>query len=206
MRNRKAIDALSLGAIFISAGIIALSLWALPPKVDSQLYSEMGRVLARQALELLPPGGEISVIARDTTVYPQPAMEIALNEFRKEADRAGIKVTARLIQLDPLRPVEVPPGDFYEAIRRGKPNQVIVSLLGPPVLEPEQRNKLPQGRPKIVALCIGSLAEQSDLQGLFQEGLLHAAIVRKKAPNPPAESFEHLYTLLRPDGAADKKQ
>src|SRR5688572_18385544 len=155
MRNRRAMDALSLGAIFISAGIIALSVWALPPKVDSKVYTEIGTVLARQALELLPAGGEIVVIARETETYPQPAMEISLKEFQKQARGAGVNVMVKSIQLDPLRSVEVPPGDFFEVIRRAKANQVIVSLLGPPVLEPAQRSKLQAARPKIVAFCTG---------------------------------------------------
>ena len=205
MRNRKVIDALSLGAIFISAGIIALSVWALPPKVDSKLYSEIGTVLARQALELLPSGGEILVIARETEAYPQPAMEIGLKEFQKQASRAGVNVTVKRIQLDPLRSVEVPPGDFYEVIRRAKGKQVIVSLLGPPVLEPEQRSKLQQARPKIVAFCTGNLAEQSDLKEMFRSGLLHAAVVRKESPPTSGESFDQLYAVVKADSGDGSK-
>ena len=205
MRNRKVIDALSLGAIFISAGIIALTVWALPPKVDSKLYSEIGTVLARQALELLPSGGEILVIARETEAYPQPAMEIGLKEFQKQASRAGVNVTVKRIQLDPLRSVEVPPGDFYEVIRRAKGKQVIVSLLGPPVLEPEQRSKLQKETPKIVALCTGNLAEQTDLEELFQRGLLHAAIVRKESSKNSGESFDQLYAAVKADSVEGAK-
>jgi len=205
MRNRKAIDALSLSAIFISAGIIALSVWALPPKVDSKLFSEIGIVLARQALELLPSGGEIVIIARETETYPQPAMDVSLKEVQKQARRAGVNVTVKRIQLDPLRSVEVPPGDFYEVIRRTKGNQVIVSLLGPPVLEPEQRSKLQKERPKIVALCTGNLAEQTDLGELFRGGLLHAAIIRKDSARSSGESFDQLYAAVKSDSVESAK-
>ena len=175
-----------------------------PPKVDSKLYTEIGTVLARQALELLPAGGEIVAIARETETYPQPAMEISLKEFQKQARSAGVNVTVKSIQLDPLRSVEVPPGDFFEVIRRAKANQVIVSLLGPPVLEPAQRSKLQQGRPKIVALCTGNLAEQSDLNEMFRSGLLHAAVVRKESPKA-GESFEQLYAVVKAESAGSPK-
>jgi hypothetical protein len=39
-------------------------------------------------------------------------MEISLKEFQKQARKAGVNVTVKSIQLDPLRSVEVPPGDF----------------------------------------------------------------------------------------------
>src|SRR5687768_17370860 len=166
MRNRKSIDALCLGAICAAAGIAALSMWNLPPKREDALYASVGRALAREAISAMPSGGEIVVIARDTGTYPQPAMDAALRTIRSEVQG----VTLKLIQLDPLRPVEVPPGDFYEVIRRAKPGQVIVSLLGPPVLEAEQQAKLGPNRPKIVALCTGSLSEQTNLRELFQQG------------------------------------
>jgi hypothetical protein len=205
MRNRKSIDALCIGVICVAAVIAALSAWHLPPKLDKGIYAQVGQVLAREAMAVTPPHGEIIVIARDTKAYRQPAMDITAEQIRAAAK--ALSVTTKLIQLDPLRPVEVPPGDFYEVIRRAKPGQVIVSLLGPPVLETEQRAKLGTTKPKIVALCNGSLAEQTDLRELFREGLLHAAIVNRQAPSgstsPAGESFDQLYTVLRADGASN---
>ena len=119
--------------------------------------------------------------------------------FQNQASRSGVNVTVKRIQLDPLRSVEVPPGDFYEVIRRAKGKQVIVSLLGPPVLEPEQRSKLQKETPKIVALCTGNLAEQTDLGELFRGGLLHAAIVRQESSKTPGGSFDQLYALVKAD-------
>jgi hypothetical protein len=197
MRNRRSIDALSIGGILVALGIAVFSVWSIPPRFNAPVYSDIGKILARQALAILPSGGEVTIIARDLKTYPQPAMEITLRDFQKEISRAGVGVTMKSIQLDPLRPVEVPPGDFYEAIRRSKANQVIVSLLGPPVLEPEQRAKLSGAKPKIVAFCTGSLAEQIDLRELLQSGLLHAAIINKQGPGSSGESFDQLYTLIQ---------
>ena len=114
-------------------------------------------------------------------------------------------MTVKPIQLDPLRPVEVPPGDFYETIRRAKPNHVIVSLLGPPVLEPEQRAKLGSVKPKIVAFCTGSLAEQVDLRELIRSGLVHAAIVNKQPAGGSGETFDQLYAVMEKDEISASK-
>ena len=204
MRNRKSIDAFAVLVCIASAALVALSIWHLPPAGDSQVYSEIGRRLARQALALVPPAGQISLIARDTQAYRQPAMEISVKEFSREISRAGVTVSTHLIQLDPLRPVEVPPGDFYEVIRRGKSNEVIVSFLGPPVLEPEQRAKLSAIKPKIVALCIGNMTEQIDLPDLFKRGFLHAAIINRPAAakdgkdvSAASPSFEAIYAMVQ---------
>ena len=202
MRNRKSIDALSLGVCIIAATIAALSIWPLPAPADSAVASEIGRIMAREALAVLPKGGRVVVIARDLNAYRQPAMEISLRAFQREVEDAGGSVAMRPIELDPLRPVEVPPGDFYEAIRRAKTNEVIVSFLGPPVLAPEQEQKLPAVKPKIIALCTGSLAAHTDLAALSRLGLLHAAIVnRAKSPEAKktgaALSFDQLYAVIR---------
>jgi hypothetical protein len=203
MRNRKSIDALSVGAVFVAAGIVASSVWSWPTSFQAGIHSEVGKALAREALSVAQAGGTIMVIARDTKSYRQPATEAALRAIQKEAEGAKVGVTTKLIPLDPLRPAEVPPGDFYEAIRRAKPGEVIISLLGPPVLETEQRAKLGKTRPKIVAFCTGNLSEQSDLRGLFQEELLHAAVVNRagsKTVSSGAGEFESLYEIVRKDG------
>ncbi len=202
MRNRGSIDALSLGVCITAVTIAALFIWHLPARPDSAVAGEIGRTMARETLAVLPKGGRVVVIARDLKAYRQPAMEISLKEFQREIEKAGGSVSLRPIELDPLRPVEVPPGDYYEAIRRAKTNEVIVSFLGPPVLAPEQQEKLPPQKPKIIALCTGSLAAQTDLGALSRLGLLHAAVVNRAKPAEskkmgPALSFDQLYAVIR---------
>ena len=193
---------LIVGAAFAA---IFLSTSEFGPPVDRKLHSEIGRVLAREALSLLRPGGQITVITRDTEAFPQPALDILLNSFEEEIRRGGkIKIGTQLVQLDPVRPVEVPPGDFYELIRRSTADRVIVSLLGPPVLTREQRDALGRVRPKVIAFCSGNLAETLDMSELFEAGLLHVALVNRGASNDAVQvsrsssiSFDRLYTVLR---------
>lgn len=201
MRNRGSIDVIAAAVCIGAAAFAFFALWNRPAKFDSAIHAEIGRTMAREALAVLPKGGRIVVIARDTATYVQPAMEASLQEIQKEAAKTGATVTVKTIQLDPLRPVEVPPGDFYETIRRASSNDVILSLLGPPVLDPDQQAKLKGPKPKIIALCTGSLAAQADLAGLGRSGLLHAAVVNRAAKgtatNPTALHFDQLYTMLR---------
>ena len=87
---------------------------------------------------------------------------------------------------------------------------VIVSLLGPPVLTPAQLGKLGEKRPKVIAICSGSMPRRVDLRRLFDEKLLQVAIVSREAatpaPAPPTDQpqawFDHLYAVVTPANLA----
>jgi len=66
MRNSKSTDIVSILAASAASAVIFLSSWEFGPAVDRKLHSEIGRVLAKEALNLLRPGGQITVITRDT--------------------------------------------------------------------------------------------------------------------------------------------
>ena len=205
MRNRKSTDAFCILVLCVAAAIVVLTVWTFPPAFDKTLYSEIGRTLAHEAFANGATPAGILVLARETSTDAQPAMDYALREIEREAARARVAVRFKRIHLDPLRPVEVPPGDFYEAIRRTKKDTAIISLLGPPVLESEQRAKLGGARPKIVAFCAGTFSEQSNLKDLLQDGFLQSAIVSRRGAAGAAggSSFERLYEVRRSgaDGA-----
>jgi len=214
MHNRNSTDIVAIVATGAAVAAIFLSSWEFGPRVDTKLHSELGRVLAKEALSLLRPGGQITVITRDTEAFPQPALDIMLESFQQEVRRArDINVGTQTIQLDPLRPVEVPPGDFYELIRRSTAERIIVSFLGPPVLTKEQRNTLGRVKPKIIAFCSGNLAETLDLSELFNAGFLHVALINRpvlpstvdKAPNG-SSAFERLYTVVKPNFSTARGQ
>ena len=207
MRNLKSVDTVAILAAGAALATIAHFSWGFGPPVDRKLHSEIGRALAKEALSLSRPGGQIIVITRDTEAFHQPALDILLKSFRKEVSQAGeITVATQSIQLDPLRPVEIPPGDFYELIRRSTADRVIVSLLGPPVLTGEQRVALGRVKPKIIAFCSGNPAETLDLRELFNAGLLHVALINRRAssgtgdthPNS-SSTFDRLYTVVKGD-------
>lgn len=187
---------IGLAIAFGSVLLLGLSSYHLPPRFNKSLHTETGRVLAAEALKLLKPGGKVTIIARDTEAFPQPAMDLAVASLRGEFKRAGKEVrSVEQIQLDPIRPSEVPSGDYYELLRRLPAGDVIVSFLGPPVLLPEHLHNLGRPRSKVVALCTGSLVESSSIDTLLSSGLLHAAITNR--PDAGGTRFEQLYAVVR---------
>ena len=96
-------------AIVVAWSVICLSLHGLGPRVDPRPHEASGRLLAQQAMAWLAPGGQITVIARDTAAFKNPATDIQLASFRKVIGRAGAAIHAvHLLQVDPLRPMAVP--------------------------------------------------------------------------------------------------
>jgi len=204
MRNRPFTEIMAALSACAAWAAISFSTSEFTPRIDRKLHQATGRALAFEALGILKPGGRITLITRDTATFPQPAMDILLDSFTREIRRAGAVVAStHFVQVDPLRPVEVPPGDFFELIRRASAEHVIVSFMGPPLLSEEQRNQLGRVKPKIVAFCSGNLAENIDLSRLFDAGLLHAAVVSRRGssaagdtPRKIPEAFDDLYTTV----------
>ena len=102
-------------------------------------------------------------------------------KLSKDASRSA----RESLQVDPLRPVEVPSGDVQEMIGKAPKGSVIVSFMGPPpLLSSAQRRRLEETKPAIVAFCPGSLTERVNLPALFEQGLLQTAVVSRRNPPP----------------------
>ncbi|MGO8700275.1 MAG: hypothetical protein ACLQVY_21500 [Limisphaerales bacterium] len=176
--------------IRIAVGFIAVAAWALlglslhgglEPPVDTRAHEESGRLLAQQALACLDSGGDITVIARDTGTFKNPASDIQLAAFFHAIAKAHATLHAvHTIQVDPLRPIAVPASDFREIIGNTPEGSVIVSFMGPPQLTAAERARLGESKPAIVAFCSGSLPEAPALRALFDQGLLRAAVVDRR--------------------------
>lgn len=208
-------------AIAVTAGLVLLgSLTAItltffesPWQRRSPVQDEIGRTLAREAVKHLAPGRRLTVLTRDTATFPQPAADQVLSSFTRETARAGAPVAAiQRFEVDPLRPTQVPPGDFLELMRRSSSGDVIVSLLGPPLLNDEQRALLPAVPGyRIVALCVGPFPDAAGLRQLAAQNVLHVAIVdrpRKVSAGTAtsrgqAEGFDTLYTVFQPTAAVN---
>jgi hypothetical protein len=183
------------------AGIVSLGACAaihyaapggLPPRFEANPHAASGWVLAQQALSLLEPGGQITLITRDTTSFKNPALDIQRDSFAKTIRKAHAAIASvQALELDPLRPVEVPAGDFFELIRTAPAGSVIVSFMGPPLLTDAQRSQLKVIKPRIVAFCPGSIPDQVDLRVLFNQGLLHAAVVSRRNAGPTIVKPRH---------------
>ena len=203
MQNHPAINAVAIVAILGSG----LGTWlGTTPRLtqpDARLQTELGKTLARQAIQLASPNGRIVLVLRDTEAFPNPATDAALEGFTKELQHSGRpEPVLQRMQNDPLRPLQVPGGDFAELIRKGAAGDVIVSFMGPPNLSPEKRALLGPVQAKVIAFCPGSIPEQVDLRQLADAGLLHGAILNRAAtgngamgPRPRPDSFDDLYVV-----------
>lgn len=203
MRNSKAINILTIVGLVGGVSAILFCTQQLPPTVETGLHRSIGSAMAAQTAALVKAGGSVYILTRDTKAFRQPSLDIQLASFQKAINRAKIPIAAvQLIQTDPLRPTETPPGDFLELIRKASADSVIVSFLGPPLLEEQQRRQLNEIKPKIVAFCGGEQPKREELSRLFDQGLLHAAIVDRIPPTVPvgpkkAElTFEQLYLVI----------
>jgi len=205
MRDRKAIGTGATIAT-LAAGLATYVSVAggFGPRLERSPHQATGRVIAEEALKLLKSGGEIVVIGRDTTAFKNPASDVQMASFRQTISRAQAKINAvHTLQVDPLRPVEVPSGDFFELLRKTPPQDVIVSFMGPPLLSEAQRLQLGEVKPRVIAFCSGSIPQQIDLRSLFEQGLLQTAIVSKRNVAVSTQSvsgyrqcFDRCFTII----------
>ena len=180
MRNSRVANLIA-GLTFCAAGLtLYLATHSLPPPLERRPHEAAGATMAAEALSLLKPGGQIMVITRDTTSFSHPETDLQLRSFTKAITAAHVAIAAtQTLQVDPLRPIEVPAGDFFEWIRKTPAGSVIVSFMGPPLLTEAQIAQLGDIKPKIVAFCPGVLPQQIDLRRLFESKLLHSAVISR---------------------------
>ena len=213
---------MSLGkskAVGVVAALTALGAWSclyfslygLPPRLDARPQEALGEVVARETLKLLSPGGHIILVTRDTVTFENPAVDAQIKSFQRTLARGGAQVTAtNLIKLDPLRLATVPAGDFFQILKKASEADVIVSFLGPPALSPEQRAKLDEKKPKVIAVCTGGIPGQMNLKRIFEENLLQVAVISRAnatARAPASDNaqawFDHLYALVTPTNLSE---
>jgi hypothetical protein len=206
MRTRTSTSVLAAAVVLAAWTAIWAVTSGLPPRVEPRIHEEIGRALAQEAVRLLGPGGSVTVLARDTGTFKQPAIDIALGGFTRELKKNGGKPpVVQALQVDPLRPLQVPAGDLHELLRRGAVGDVVVSFMGAPLLSDEQRASLGAVKPKVVAFCPGGILGIQELKALGGQGLLHAAVVSRpakagtpSAPDTGREPFDALYERLDP--------
>ncbi len=204
MRSSKLINAVAGLAIVGSAAWLWVAVNGWPPSPEARPAEASGWGMAKEALRALKPGGRLVVIVRDTEAFKHPETDLQLRSFEQAVHQAGVTIGAtRTLQVDPLRALEVPGGDFYELIRRAPTGSVIVSFMGPPILTADQRARLSDPKPPIIAFCPGALPQQIDLRVLFAEGLLRAAVISRGTParpaTPPKDSngwFDRYYRII----------
>jgi hypothetical protein len=208
---QKVKTAISLVVIVAALAYLAVRFLGTTPKVDARPHLGLGRVLAEEAARLAGVGGRIILIAPDITLFRYPGPEIQLKAFHETLQKANLSVTStNWVKLDPLRVMTAPPGDFASLLRRHGESDVLVSLMGPPNLSTEQRSKVPIKHARVIAVCSGDMPKQINLASLFEENLLHTAIVSRAAisatppaSDEPAKWFDYLYQAITAKNLSD---
>ncbi len=201
-------------ALLVMAGtglFLYLSEHPRPPMPDPRVHEGIGQAMAEQAAQLAGNRGNIVLVARDVSVFPNPATDFQLRGFHRSLARAGLKVAlTNRVRLDPLRVVRLPAGEFAECFGRLNEGDVVVSLLGPPSLSSAQRAQIEELRIAMVCLCPGDIPRQVDLRALFDQKLLRAAVVSRSAPgfsqpanDDPAAWFRQYYQVITPENLAE---
>ena len=177
----------------------------LRPRLDQREHIGIGNVLAERAAKEREHVGRIVLIVPDTALFDYPGAEVQLEAFHSTLRRAKLQVSATYpIRLDPLRPPRAPAADLVDILRKyNSESDVVVSLLGPGVPSAEQKQRLPARHARVVALCSGEMPRQINLASLFDENLLHVAIVNRVNPdfirptsNDPMVWFDHFYQVV----------
>jgi hypothetical protein len=210
MHARKIKIVASILGIATAAGIFCFRYLKPLPDVEPRPHLALGEALAAQAAKAIGPGGRITLIAPDIVAFKHPGAEVQLTAFHEALRQAKLSVAAtNWIKLNPLYLRRVPPGDFAELLRKQSDGDVIVSLIGPPLLTPEQKARLGEKRPRVVAVCSGDLPLYFNLKSLFEDNLLHAAIINRRVPGPAPQSenlsqwFDHVFQWITAQNQAD---
>ena len=185
MRDNKVIQVVAVVfTVSALATMMIIERGGFGPSINSSLHRAVGAEIARQTLSQLKPGGQIMVITRDPAMFPNPATDLLLEGFQRELRQAHTSIsTLQQLQVDPLRLIAVPSGDFQRWIHHATDKDVIVSFVGPPVLTTAQLKELGKIEPAIVAFCPGNWPDQMDFRRLFEQGLLSTAIVSQHDPS-----------------------
>jgi hypothetical protein len=205
MQNRRIVNVAAALATAASWVALYLILRPHPPAIDARPHEVAGEILAAETLRVLPAGGRIIVLARDTKAFDVPASAAQLRGFEKALKKAGGKIgVARSFRMEPLRPMKVSPDDFFELLRQSKEQDVFVSFLGPPMLSNQQLTKLGSKRPVVLAVCTGQIVSNGNVRRLFDQKLLTAAVISRD--DAPARAtgenrqgaFEQMFRLITP--------
>ncbi len=202
--------AVSLVLILAAVALLASRHYFSTPNIEARPHAGIGGALAERVIQL-GGKGRIALMVPDTSEGKFPGAAIQLKAFHAALRRANLTVTlTNLVKIDPNRVLRAPPGDFADLLRKFTDADVVVSLLGPPVLNGDQKARVGEKHPKIIAVCTGDLPKQVNLKTIFSEQFLHAAVISRPGvgltpptSENPADWFQHYFLWVTPQNLAD---
>lgn len=210
MKRRQLISWMAVVLIAVAGLRLYFFFHPHPDGIDPRPHEQLGLVLANEAVQALDASGRLIVIAREGSEFDVPAAAAQLKSFLAAIKKAGRTVASvRSVHVDPLRPMAVQPGDFFDLLGQAKESDVFVSFLGPPSLTDEQVQKLGVKRPKVFAVCPGALPRRVNLRGVFEQKLLTLAVVTRPdapavaAPGSAEGAFDQTFKVITADNLSE---
>ena len=202
--------AVSLVLMLAAVALLASRYYFSTPNIEAQPHAGIGEALAERVTQL-GGKGRVVLMVPDTSEGKFPGAAIQLQAFHAALRRANLTVTlTNVVKIDPNRVLRAPPGDFTDLLRKFTDADVVVSLLGPPVLNGDQKARVGEKHPKVIAVCTGDLPRQVNLKTIFAEQFLHAAIISRPGvglttptSEKPADWFQYYFLWITPQNLAD---
>jgi hypothetical protein len=170
-------------------------------------------VLAVEAVKLAGPKKQIALITHDASWGPASTAEEGLKHALK---KQGLTVmTAKAANLgNPMLSgaIGLKAADFFEAMEKSASSGAVISLVGAPLLTPEDAKRLAPEHPPVLVVATAMLGDKMGVRGdplqlahLLDSGIIQLAIIdgadpSAKAlgkPNPSQELFFQNYQILR---------
>ncbi len=200
----------SLLLMLVAVTLLASRYYFPTPKIEARPHAGIGQALAERVGQF-GGKGRIVLIVPDTSEGKFPGAALQLEAFHAALRRANLTVAfTNMVKIDPNRVLRAPPGDFADLLKKFTDADVVVSLLGPPVLNGDQKARVGERHPKIIAVCTGDMPRQVNLKTIFAEQFLHAAIISRPGvglttptSDNPADWFQHYFLWVTPQSLTD---
>ncbi len=204
----------ALWAIPIAVGLVAVlaGCQRMPDSTaeEQKAHQAVGQRLAMEVGQLIKREGRIVVITVDPKL--NPTGELQLKPFLESIGRTkGITVAAvETLGKAANAPGETAPlpgrglsaADFERILAKHSQADALVSLVGPPLLTPEQLRRLSAGKMPLVALTLVGFDREDigpALKQLFQSRIVQLAVLPRTAPEPAHKKmgpFDRYYQII----------
>ena len=173
----------------------------------------LSAVVAEEAARLAGPKKQVALITPDASWGKPSSVEEALKSALKK--RGLTVITAKAANLgNPMLsgPIGLKAGDFFEAVEKSAGAGAIISLVGAPLLTPDEAAHLSRDHPPVLVVATAMLGDKmgvrSDpvqLAGLLEAQVIQLAVIdgadpaanRPNKPEPTRELFSQNYRILR---------
>ena len=201
---------------FLTCGLVFLLLMVgCKPSATEVLLGPsqaLTTVLAEEASNLAGPKKQIALITADASWGPpSTAQETLVNLLKKHGHTV---VTAKAANIgNPMLSGEVglKAADFFEALEKSAGSGVVISLVGAPLLAPEDATRLPAEHPPVVVVATAQVGDKMGVRGdaaqlarLLESRAIQLAIIDggsaangSTKPGAPRELFDQHYRILR---------